>query len=325
MTPNRSKLQTRRRPLFRIEPETLEGRLLLTGGAGNTIALTRGNIATVGGSETSAFVIASTHFTVPKGQLTLGVDVVPSTGSTVSARVVAVSKASGRPVPSSGILSAAQAKNAAANPDQFSHAVLATINVPRRAAKFSVGHKTTIAAQPATNGDYLLGYYLPGDVNGDGKVTQVDINTIKKGIGTTVNDAAYIFDADSNRDGVISKADLKIARKNLGVSTTITPDFTANLDPATDTGEADRITNSQTVIFSGDAAPGAAIVYAEVNQKTPEIKTTASSTGKYTVSIPLAEGTSTFKVSSVDAFGQTISGSIQPVTYTTSTVPAKQA
>ena len=38
MNPNRSRSQTRRRPLFRIEAEVLESRQLMTGGAGDTIA-----------------------------------------------------------------------------------------------------------------------------------------------------------------------------------------------------------------------------------------------------------------------------------------------
>ena len=39
MTQYRSQTEIRRRPLFRIEPEALEGRLLLTGGGGNTIGV----------------------------------------------------------------------------------------------------------------------------------------------------------------------------------------------------------------------------------------------------------------------------------------------
>lgn len=317
MTPNRPKSQPRRRPLFRIEPETLEGRQLLTGGAGNTIALSRGNIAAAGGSASSAFVISSSHFTMPKGRMTLGVDVVSVTGSSVNPRITAVTTKDGHHLAIKGAQSGAKAINSADLP----HAVLATVNIPRKKGAFTAAFESKIAAQAKTSGDFLIGYYLPGDANGDGKVTQADVTAIRKVSGTTVNDAAYLFDADSNRDGVISAADVTIARQNLGVTTTITPDFTANLDPASDTGASDRITNTSTVTFTGDAAPGAKIVYDEVNGKAPTTTTTASTTGKYTVTIPLTEGTSTFKVSSTDSFGQTISGSIQPVTYTTGTVP----
>ena len=180
------------------------------------------------GTSTSPFVIESGHFTVPKGRLTLGVDVVADTGSTVSPQIVSVSKG-GLHVAMTGVPHGphASAKAVAASP----HAVLATINLPHKGTAFSASFTTKIAATSKTSGDYLLGYYLPGDVSGDGKVDASDLATIKSLVGKTVNDTAYNFDADSNRDGKITMADYSIAKKNLGVSTTITPDFTANLDP----------------------------------------------------------------------------------------------
>ena len=321
MSTNPTKSQ-RRRPLFRVEAEILESRQLLTGGAGNTFALTQGNVAAAGGSTVSAFVIESTHFTAPKGKITLGVDVVATAGSTLNPQIADVSAGSGKRVRVERALKGAAANSTSAD---LPHAVLATIRVPRGKAAFAAGFRTNVAAQAKTSGDFLLGYYLPGDANGDGRVTPADLTLIKKGMGKDVNADDYPFDADSNRDGVISRSDLMLAKRNLGVATTITPDFTANLDPATDTGASDRITNTQTVTFTGAAAPGAAISYQEVNGKAPTTSTVAAPTGQYTVSIPLTEGTSTFMVSSVDAFGQTITGSIQPVTYTTGDVPTDTA
>src|SRR5438128_12355098 len=92
MIPNRTKTQTRRRPLFRIEAEALEGRQLLTGGGGNTIALSKGTIAAVGGTTTSPFVVESGHFTVPNHRMTLGIDVVANTGSTIVPKVASVAE-----------------------------------------------------------------------------------------------------------------------------------------------------------------------------------------------------------------------------------------
>lgn len=308
MIPSRPKTQARRRPLFRIEAETLESRQLLTGGAGNTIALSTGTIATAGGTTTAAFVIDSSHFTVPHRRMTLGVDVVAGSSSSVAPKIIAVGPHAVTP-------KGPQALSTTAT----SGAVFASMVLPK---KGGTSHGVvTIQAQNKTQGDLLLGYFLPGDANGDGKVDKSDLAAIKALAGKTVNDSTYNFDADTDRDGKITKNDLRIAKTNLGVSTSILPDFTANLDASTDTGAADRITNTPTVKFNGQAAPGASIAFHELTGKSGDAATIADSTGKYTVSIPLTEGTNTFQVTSIDAFGQTIKGSIQPVTYTTQSVP----
>ncbi len=301
---DRRKTSPRRRPLFRIEAEALEGRQLLTGGAGNTFALTQGTVAAAGGTSVQTFTIDSSHFKPTHGKVIIGVDVVAGTGSTLTPTISGVK---GAKIHMSGV-----------SPDG-KHDVFESVSLPAKNGK--VTGTVTIKAQNGTSGAYLLGYYLPGDADGDGTVTKSDIATIKSLIGQTVNDAGYNFDADTNRDGQITKADLVLAKQNVGASTSIMPDFTASLDPTTDTGAADRITNDQIVNFTGVAAPGSAITFHEVLNQVPDIKTTADATGNYAVTTPLALGTNTFQVTAIDAFGQTIQGSIQPVTFTTGAVP----
>ena len=215
MNPNRAKTQTRRRPLFRIEAEVLESRQLMTGGAGDTIALTTGTIAAVNGTSSSPFVIESGHFTAPKGHLTLGVDVVAATNSTLQPQITSISQG-GLHVAMSAVPQGPQAHAKGTTAANNPHAVLATINLPHKGTSFSASFATKIAATAKTSGDYLLGYYLPGDANGDGKVDASDLAAIKSLVGKTVNDTAYSFDADSNRDGKITMADYTIAKKNLG-------------------------------------------------------------------------------------------------------------
>ena len=72
---------------------------------------------------------------------------------------------------------------------------------------------------------------------------------------------------------------------------------------------------SNTAHFTGTATPGATITYTETANKVPATTTTADATGNYSIIVPLATGTNTFKVVSTDAFGQTISGTLAPVTY----------
>lgn len=325
MNPNRSKSQTRRRPLFHIEAEVLESRQLMTGGAGDTIALSTGTIAAVNGTTSAPFVIESGHFTAPKGHLVLGVDVVAATGSTLKPQIAGISQGNLH-IALSGAPRGPQAHVKGTSPTADTpHAVLATINLPHKGTTFSASFSTKIAATAKTSGGFLLGYYLPGDVNGDGKVDATDLATIKSLIGKTVSDPAYQFDADSNRDGKITMADYTIAKRNLGVSTTITPDFTANLDPKAQTSTGTRVTNQSTVAFTGMAAPGAKISYTETGGKTGTTSAQADGSGNYSITVPLVPGTNTFKASAFDAFGQTITGTVQPVTYTLPVVPVTTA
>ena len=62
-----------------------------------------------------------------------------------------------------------------------------------------------------TSGQYLLGFYLPGDANGDGTVNKTDITTIKSLVGDTATNSNYSFDADVNRDAIINRQDVKLA------------------------------------------------------------------------------------------------------------------
>ena len=316
---------TNRRPkTVRPVAESLETRALLTGGAGSTFALVPGEISTAGGTQTVTVHVDPGHFTMPRKSMTLGVDIAASSGSTVHPKIISVTpvaavSAAGanghKPAATSGgMVHIKRVKN--------NTALLADLRSPTGKA---MDYNVTVKAQDNTAGKYLLGFYLPGDADGNGTVTQDDLNTITKNIGAISGDKQYNFDNDTNRDGRIGLDDLRLAQKNLGVKTTITPVVNANLDPASDTGDADRITNAKVAHFTGTGTVGATISYAEAANKSPEVKTTVGADGNYSINVPLALGSNTFKVKSVDAFGQVISGQITPLTYTTSPAPATKA
>ncbi len=67
-----------------------------------------------------------------------------------------------------------------------------------------------------TTGQYLLGFYLPGDAAGTGAVTKTDVTTIKSLTGDAATNSNYSFDADVNRDGIINGQDRKLAESNIG-------------------------------------------------------------------------------------------------------------
>jgi hypothetical protein len=309
---------SRRRPQARPSSEVLETRSLLTGGAGNTFAMLPGTVTNSGGTAVIPFTLSPAQFTMPKGKMVLGIDVVPRQNSNIQPLISQVTNPHKDLVP--------QAIHAIYNP-HLSHAavargagtraVLAPVSFlpgsPTKPATYSV----TVSAQSKTNGNFLLGFYLPGDVNGDGVVDQTDINLIKAAMGTKTGNTKYNFDADANRDGRIGPTDLAYAKQNFGVKILVTPTVTANLDPATINGATGtRTTSIQNVRFTGTDTPGAAITFAEINKKAPTVKTTVKPDGTYALIEPLGAGMNTFNVTSVDDFGQSISGNISPVTYT---------
>ena len=101
-----------------------------------------------------------------------------------------------------------------------------------KAGQAPADYTVQVRAANKTTGDYLLGFYLPGDVAGTGTVTQADLQTIKSDLGVTASSSNYNFDADVNRDGIIAPADLAFAAMNLGASTKISPIISVNLNPA---------------------------------------------------------------------------------------------
>ena len=92
----------------------------------------------------------------------------------------------------------------------------------------------------STTGKYLLGFYLPGDTNGDGTVNKTDITTIKSLLGDAATNSNYSFDADVNRDGIINGKDVTLAKQNLGAHDQVSPVVSVNLDPASDPAATGR-------------------------------------------------------------------------------------
>lgn len=308
-----SREHSRRKLQSRPVGEMLEGRQMLTGGAGSIFALVPGEVTAAKQPATHTFTIKNDDFTLKNRGMTLGIDIAATTNSKVQPKVAGVVNASGKPLkisyPVGGVL---KARSTTGGADARNGAALVTINnVPSQGVSLT----THISGDGGTTGAFLLGYFLPGDANGDGAVKQDDIKAITAAIGSIVGDDNYAFDADSNRDGRIGMNDLSVARRNQGVETTILPVLSANLDPISDSGTANRETVYQHVVFNGQATPGATISFTEKDGKTASVTTTAISDGQYQLTVGLAEGSNTFVVTSTDRFGQVISGTIAPVKY----------
>jgi hypothetical protein len=313
----------RKRLTASFAPEMLETRQMLTGGVGSTFAIIPGTITKTDGTVSVSFNLNPAYFT-DKGNkpFTIGLDVAPGTNSTVNPVIESVTTPTGQTLKvSHATYDSAVKRTGVEATNKNSTAALVTIpGLLAKTAK-SFTYTVNVSAVQQTSGQVLVGFYLPGDANGVGTVNQADINAIKYGMGYNATDTTshYSFDADANRDGQINAKDVAIAEKNMGVTTTVSPVISANVAPTEMTDPTNRITNQNTVTVTGATTPGATITY----QETGEVPTvaTADAQGNYSITVPLLTGANSYNVTTSDGFGQSITGTINSITYDPNAVP----
>jgi hypothetical protein len=318
---NRSNEERRVRRCHYPAPDVLEDRMVLSAGQGSTFAIMPGKVATAGVVSALSFKIDPSLFSTPDkhGRIVVGIDVAPvvpasatTTTSNLKPEIISVTDAAGRVTRVQHTRydrKVAKANKLAGVPTS---AVLVHLNVPA-AGQPAADYTVQVKGLNGTTGQYLVGFYLPGDVAGTGTVTKDDIQTIQKDRSVTAVNSNYNFDADVNRDGVINSQDMKIARENLGVATKVSPVISVNLDPASNPA-ANRISPFSTVHFAGKATPGAQVTFVD-SSGGATVSAKADSTGAYSVMVPLVVGSNTFTVTTLDQFGQSIIGAISPVVY----------
>jgi Dockerin type I domain len=312
-----------------LSPELLEDRVVLSSGQGSTFAITPATITTAGQASSTSFTMASSLFTPATkmhGKMMLGIDVTAitpsssssgtsSTTATLFPKIVSVTSSTGQviKIQSSRYDRQIARANHLTGEKAISSAVLLDIPVPS-STQAPVTYTVQVQGLNHTTGQYLLGFYLPGDANGDGTVNKTDITTIKSLIGDTATNSNYSFDADVNRDGIINQKDIRLAKQNMGASTKVDPVASVNLDPASDPS-LDRTSPYSTVHFAGTVTPDATVTFANNSNNGATTTVTADSTGAYSIMVPLVSGSNTFTVTTHDGFGQSISGQISPVAY----------
>jgi hypothetical protein len=298
--------------------------MVLSSGQGSSFAITPGSITSAGQVSSTPFSINPSLFTPPSnGKLTIGIDVTPATASTSTSgtpspitlrpEVVSVTSSTGQKIKVEHTHYYSKIAKANHLGNTPTSAALVTLKVPATGAPPG-DYTVQIKGLDHTTGKYLLGFYLPGDANGDGTINSTDITTIKSLKGDAATNSNYNFDADVNRDGIINNKDVKLAEKNLGATTKVSPVVSVNLDPASDPA-LNRTTQFSTVHFAGKMTPGATITFANNQNNGATTTATADSTGAYTIMVPLVSGSNTFTVTTHDGFGQSISGNISPVVY----------
>jgi hypothetical protein len=319
---NLTKKVRRTRQCLCLAPEVLEDRVVLSAGQGSTFAIMPGTISTPGTTTSVQFTMSSAMFATPKknGDILLGIDIAAAstsatTTSTLKPQIVSVKNAAGKTIKLQK--STYDPKVAKANKigDTQTSAVLVDLKVPKGTA--TANYTVQVEGLEGTTGTYLVGYYLPGDVAGTGQVTKADLKTIRQDKGMTAESANYNFDADVNRDGIINGKDEQLAKEDLGASTAVSPVVSVNLDPASNP-ELDGTTPFSSVVYEGNATPGATVSFLDQATGVTTTTTAAAQTGVYNITVPLATGSNTFSVTTMDAFGQSITGAITPVVYSPS-------
>lgn len=320
MNPTRPNRKRRSAPLA---AELLETRQMLTGGVGSTFAIVPGTISTANGHTSVSFNLNPAYFTDPGNKsFQLGIDVAPGTNSTVNPVIQSVTTPTGKTLSvSHSLYDTAVKRTGVEATNKNSTAVLVTIPGLQAKTAKSFTYKVNVSAVQQTSGQVLIGFYLPGDANGVGTVNQADLNAINYSMNTNAaqSNTKYSFDADANRDGQITPADLAIAKKNLGVGTTVSPVISANVAPSEMTDATNRITNKNQVTITGATTPNATITYTETGEV--PVVATADKTGNYSITVNLLTGSNTFSVTTTDAFGQSITGSINSITYNPAAIP----
>jgi hypothetical protein len=295
--------------------ESLESRELMTGGS-NTFAIIPGTVTTPNGTTAIQFTVDPAHFTLPRHAVTLGIEVVPTSGSTVKPLISSVDDPHGNLIPQ--VFHSVYDPHlgyvaVASNP--LTSSVIAPLNLYPHQPNRPITNTVNVTGVGHTSGNFLLGFYLPGDANGDGVVNKADLQIVKSEQGAKGGSSRYTFSADANRDGRIGKIDLAFTLQNQGVTTDVTPVVAANYDTSHDVPGSNRVSTIPTAHFTGTATPGSSITFSDVNHKVPDTTTTADSFGNYSITVPLIAGPNTFKVTVTDSFGQTITGTLTPVTY----------
>ena len=177
---NPSKHSSRRRRTIGLGAEALESRSLMTGGAGNTFAIIPGTITKPGDTVTIPFTIDPANFTLPKHKIVMGIDVVPQTGSNLKPLIISVTDPHKTIVPQTfhSIYDPHLSHLAVASGAGTSAVLSPLVQFPHNPNR-PVTYTVQVQAQGQSTGSFLLGFYLPGDVQGTGTVTKADLQMVK--------------------------------------------------------------------------------------------------------------------------------------------------
>jgi hypothetical protein len=171
--------------------------------------------------------------------------------------------------------------------------------------RVSTGSLTVkVSALAGSIGNFGLNVFLAGDVNGDFRVSQQDVNTIKSLIGKRSVSPGLLASADLNEDGKITQADVNLAQANLNASTPVRPLYLSTsvarqFDP-TGTG----LVSQPNIVITGVTEPRVVVSLYDINHPTAVTHVTADTTGHFQVPFTVGVGFTFVQATASDAFGQ---------------------
>ncbi|GAC1334446.1 MAG: hypothetical protein NVSMB14_01520 [Isosphaeraceae bacterium] len=187
--------------------ESLETREVLNaGGIGglHSFATLNGQIAAPGRPTIVEFQIQPTRtYSDAPIPVLLGFQASPSIGSKVVPQIVRIRSLAGRTTHS------VQTKG-----DSLFASALIPLSGP---ATYAV----RVKGAAGTTGPFQIAVFLPGDVNGDGRVDRVDLANVRASYGSQEGGPRYLPAADFGRTGKVGLVDLGVTRRNLGSTLSI--------------------------------------------------------------------------------------------------------
>ncbi len=163
-----------------------------------------------------------------------------------------------------------------------------------------------VRADAGLIGPYELGWYLAGDVNGDGRVTARDTAQIRGNLGQRTGAPGVPLAADVDRDGRVTQDDLRFARMNLGAGTRIRPiALQVGIDGRKADPEGNGLITRGDVEITGRTTRNSRIQVDVGNDGSFEVTAQADRAGRFRVTALVGMGRTTIRVVATDELGQT--------------------
>ena len=242
-----------RRPAIPCRPgvEGLESRLVPSGLLpANTLSTVAGDVSAPGGAKEVALGVAPRNLTAGRSSTVIGLFVQPRAGG-LQPRIVSVAGPDGRYLPLT----------------QQAHAGIGPPGSIVGFVRDARPGPLTVRVQGVhgTTGTFQVNAFLPGDVNGDGRVTLADLQALAPAYLARVGVPNYNPAADANLSGFIGINDARALQRNLPPLGPHVPPFlelsvvpTENV-PHPGTYNSGAIVNTSRVTIRGRTAPGSLV------------------------------------------------------------------
>ena len=172
--------------------------------------------------------------------------------------------------------------------------------------------KVLVTGQHRSTGSYLVDTTLVGDVNGDGIVTQADLQPFAAAYETVPGDPNYNLAADFNHDGIINQIDAKALMQNMPSLTPKVPlQLVMNLVPADQahfaaSQNSGGSTFKQEITIEGHTMPGSIVLEDNSNgyYKWDGGAVATDANGNFSVNETNTQGVNTYNFLIIDPFGR---------------------